>query len=142
MVTHISHSPAETERIAAAFASGSPVGCVVGLSGDLGSGKTQFVRGFARGLGVTERIHSPTFALLNIYGSGRAPLYHIDLFRLESDEQIIAAGLTEYFEPRGITIVEWIDRWHGRPAGCFWRVEIEILSENERRISIYDRAGP
>jgi tRNA threonylcarbamoyladenosine biosynthesis protein TsaE len=111
------------------------------LSGDLGAGKTQFVRGFARGLGVTERIHSPTFALLNIYSTGRAPLFHIDLFRLDSDEQIVAAGLTEYFEPPGITIVEWMDRWHGRPPGCLCRVELEIVAENARCISIYDRTG-
>ena len=94
MVTHISHSPAETESIAAAFANTPLTGCVIGLSGDLGSGKTQFVRGFARGLNVTERIHSPTFALLHIYTTGRVPLFHIDLYRLQSDEQIIAAGLT------------------------------------------------
>src|SRR5262245_46961195 len=136
MVTHISHSPAETEVIAEAFASSWLSGCVVGLSGDLGSGKTQFVRGFARGLGITERIHSPTFALLNIYTTGSVPLFHIDLYRLESDEQIISAGLTEYFEPQGITIIEWIDRWHGRLPSSFCRVEIEILGESERRLSI------
>src|SRR2546423_1467666 len=136
MVTHISNSPAETEGIAEAFAGTALLKCVVGLSGDLGSGKTQFVRGFARGLGVTERIHSPTFALLNIYTTGRVPLFHIDLYRLESDAQIIGAGLTEYFEPQGITIVEWIDRWHGRLPDGFCRVEIETVDENERRISI------
>src|SRR5438128_10658687 len=137
MVTHISHRPAETEDIAEAYASTPLIGCVVGLSGDLGSGKTQFVRGFARGLGVTERIHSPSFALINIYTTGRAPLFHIDLYRLESDEQIVSAGLTEYFAPPGVTIIEWIDRWHGRLPGCFCRVEIETLGVNERRISIY-----
>ena len=141
MVTHISHSAGETESIAEAFAGRPLIGCVVGLSGDLGSGKTQFVRGLARGLGVTERIHSPTFALINIYTTGRVPLFHIDLYRLESDEQIVSAGLTEYFEPRGITIVEWIDRWHGQLPCRFCRVEIETLGENERQISIYDRAG-
>jgi tRNA threonylcarbamoyladenosine biosynthesis protein TsaE len=140
MVTHISHSPADTEAIAEALAGTPLLGCVVGLSGDLGSGKTQFVRGFARGLGVTERVHSPTFALLNIYTTGRVPLFHIDMYRLESDEQIVAAGLTEYFEPQGITILEWIDRWHGRLPSCCCRVEIETLGENERGISIYDCA--
>jgi len=138
MVTHISHSVAETEAVAESFAKTLPDGCVVGLRGDLGAGKTQFVRGFARGLGATERVHSPTFALLNIYASGRMPLFHIDLYRLDSDEQIMSAGLIEYFEPQGITIVEWIDRWHGWLPRGFRRVEIEVLSETERRISIHD----
>ena len=141
MATHISHSPAETENIAEALTLPLLTGCVVGLSGDLGSGKTQFVRGFARGLGVSERIHSPTFALINIYTTGRVPLFHIDLYRLESEEQIVSAGLTEYFEPQGITIVEWIDRWHGPLPDCFCRVEIETLGEHDRRISICDHAG-
>jgi tRNA threonylcarbamoyladenosine biosynthesis protein TsaE len=142
MVTRISNSPEETEGIATAFARTLRIGSVVGLSGDLGSGKTQFVRGFARGLGVTERVHSPSFALINIYATGRVPLFHIDLYRLESDELIVSAGLTEYFEPQGITVIEWIDRWHGRLPSRFWRIEIETLGENERRISFHDRTGP
>jgi tRNA threonylcarbamoyladenosine biosynthesis protein TsaE len=141
MVTHISHSPEETESIAGALAGTVPRGAVVGLAGDLGAGKTQFVRGFARGLGVTERIHSPTFALLNIYSSGRLPLFHIDLYRLESDAQIISAGLEEYFHPEGIAIIEWIGHWKGPPPASHCRVEIETLSETDRRITIYDRTG-
>src|SRR5262245_26358835 len=136
MVTHISHSPVETEEIAAAFARTLSTGCVVGLSGDLGAGKTQFVRGAARGLGVTERVHSPTFALVNIYNSGRLPLFHLDLYRLDSDEQIIGAGLAEYFQPAGITIVEWIDRWRGWLPGDLRRVTIGVLSDTERSIAV------
>ena len=136
MVTHISHSPAETEAIAKHFAKSIERGWLIGLAGDLGAGKTQFVRGFARGLGATERVHSPTFALLNSYESGRAPLYHIDLYRLDSDDQIVAAGLTDYFEPQGIAIVEWIDRWRGPLPRNFHRVEIEVLDDTRRRILI------
>ncbi len=141
MATHISHSVAETEAIADELARSLASGFVVGLSGDLGAGKTQFVRGFARGLGVVERVHSPTFALLHIYGSGRLPLFHLDLYRLNTDEEIIAAGLTEYFEPRGLAIIEWIERWRGRPPVDFLRVQIETLTETTRRIVIYDRTG-
>jgi tRNA threonylcarbamoyladenosine biosynthesis protein TsaE len=141
MVTHISHSPEETEAIAEELARAMASEFVVGLSGDLGAGKTQFVRGFARGLGVTERIHSPTFALLHIYTSGRLPLFHLDLYRLNSDEAIVAAGLTEYFEPRGLAIIEWIERWHGRFPTRLQKVGLEFVSETVRRITIYDCVG-
>lgn len=140
MVTHTSHSPEETETIAAAFARSLARGDAVGLIGELGAGKTQFVRGFARALGVVERIHSPTFALVNIYQSGSLPLYHLDLYRLETDEHIIQAGLTDYFEPDGIAIIEWMDRWRGRLPVRFHRVEITAISENERMIVIHDLA--
>ena len=136
MVTHISSSPAETEALGEQLARSLPIGYVVGLSGELGAGKTQLVRGFARGLGVTERIHSPTFALVNVYASGRVPLYHLDLYRLQTDEEIISAGLTEYFEPRGMAVIEWAERWHGPIPSCYWRVQIDTLSETERLISI------
>ena len=141
MATHISHSVEQTEAIADELARSAPSGLVVGLSGDLGAGKTQFVRGFARGLGVTERIHSPTFELMHLYASGRMPLFHLDLYRLNTDEEIIAAGLTEYFEPQGFTIIEWIERWRGRPPAQFLKIQIETLTETTRRIMIYDRTG-
>lgn len=141
MATHISHSPEETERIAASLAVSLPRGSVVGLTGDLGAGKTRFARGFARGLGVVERVHSPTFALVNIYRSGRMPLYHLDLYRLETDEQILGAGLVDYFEPDGIAIIEWMERWHGRPPSRFCRVVLETSGENERTISIDEHPG-
>lgn len=141
MATHISHSPQETERLGESLAKTIAPGSVVGLDGDLGAGKTQFVRGFARGLGVTGRVQSPTFALINIYDSGSLPLYHIDLYRLESSEQIVAAGLAEYFEPRGIAIVEWYERWKGAEPSRLIRVRMESTGETDRRISIHDHAG-
>ncbi|MBM3832324.1 MAG: tRNA (adenosine(37)-N6)-threonylcarbamoyltransferase complex ATPase subunit type 1 TsaE [Verrucomicrobia bacterium] len=140
MATFISHSAEETERFAERFGRGMASGCVVGLIGDLGAGKTQFVRGFARGLDVTDRVHSPTFALLNIYAGGRLPLFHLDLYRLETDDQIVAAGLDQYFAPEGIAIVEWMDRWHSTLPRCYYQIEFEVMSENERRIR-YDHAG-
>src|SRR6187200_1596823 len=109
MATYISHSPAETELIGAEWGRAAENGCLFGLSGDLGAGKTQLVKGLARGLGVVERIHSPTFALLNEYSGGRLPLFHLDLYRLESCEQIVGAGLEEFFyQPRGVAVIEWI----------------------------------
>src|SRR6516164_503623 len=113
MDTRISHSPAETEALGEAWGRSAQAGQVIGLSGDLGAGKTQFVKGFARGLGISARVQSPTFALVNEYLGGRLPLYHLDLYRLETAAQINSAGLDEYLSPDGVTIIEWAERWFG-----------------------------
>jgi tRNA threonylcarbamoyladenosine biosynthesis protein TsaE len=113
MVTHISHSPLETEGLGETWGRSAETGLVIALCGDLGAGKTQLVRGLARGLGITERPHSPTFALINIYGGGRLALFHLDLYRLESRAQFVAAGLEEYLAPAGVTVIEWAERWFG-----------------------------
>lgn len=140
MDTIISHSPRETEICAERLAGQISSGWVIGLTGDLGAGKTQFVKGLARGLGVTERVHSPTFALLNIYTSGRLPLFHLDLYRLERHEQILAAGLDEYFAPAGVSVVEWVERWQGLISSAYHHIRIETLNETDRRIS-HDHPG-
>ena len=93
MATVISHSPAETESVGEEWGRAALSGWVIGLSGDLGAGKTQLVKGLARGLGAIERVHSPTFALINQYDSGRLPLFHLDLYRLDTSEQIVGAGI-------------------------------------------------
>src|SRR5262245_32090679 len=113
MVTSISHSPAETEAFGEAWGRTAQHGLVIALCGELGAGKTQLVKGLARGLGITERVHSPTYTLLNIYRDGRFTLFHLDLFRLQTEEQISAAGLEEYLQPNGVTVIEWADIWLG-----------------------------
>jgi tRNA threonylcarbamoyladenosine biosynthesis protein TsaE len=153
MATFISHSPGETESLGEEWGRVAKSGWVIGLSGDLGAGKTQLVKGLARGLNVTERIHSPTFALLNEYVGGRLPLFHLDLYRLENREQIVGAGLEEYFyQPRGVAVVEWIERWENHSKSSianrqsmkvdsnqFFRfVKLEVISETERRITYED----
>ena len=143
MVTLISKSPEDTFRRASELAAQSAPGLLVGLIGDLGAGKTQFVKGFADGLGITERVHSPTFTLVNEYRSGRVPCFHLDLYRLDTAEQILAAGLEQYLKPEGaITLIEWFDRTEGRMpiAGRLLRVFIEHRSETERAIT-YDDSG-
>ena len=140
MATFTSHSPEETEAFAARVGAAIQSECVVGLSGELGAGKTQFVKGLARGLGVRDRVHSPTFTLLNIYAGGRLPFFHLDLYRLESQEQIAGAGLEEYFSPLGVTVVEWIERWQGPKPACYRQFSFEFVSETERRIS-YEHSG-
>ena len=139
MATFISHRPAETESLGAQFGSATRRGWVIALSGDLGAGKTQFVRGLARGLGVTTRVHSPTFTLVNEYAGGRLKLFHLDLYRLETREQILSAGIEEFLSPDGVAVIEWFERIadSGLRIPDLKMVSIEIVSETERKI-IYD----
>lgn len=132
-----SESVAETEAFGERIGRRAERGLVIGLSGDLGAGKTALVRGIARGLGCTTRVHSPTFALLNEYGGGRWPLFHLDLYRLHSPAEIEGAGLAEYLsQPEGISVVEWIERWTDAvPAGeGWWNLRLTALDETTREI--------
>jgi tRNA threonylcarbamoyladenosine biosynthesis protein TsaE len=138
MATSISHSPAETEALGEEWGRAARSGRVIGLSGDLGAGKTQLVKGLARGLGITMLVHSPTFALVNIYTGGRLTLYHLDLYRLETREQILSAGLEEYLKPDGVTVIEWAERLFGDQRSEVRWVTIETLGETERRITYED----
>jgi tRNA threonylcarbamoyladenosine biosynthesis protein TsaE len=170
MATYISHSPAETEALGETWGRAATSGLVFGLSGDLGAGKTQLVKGLARGLGISQRVHSPTFALVNVYSGGRLPLFHLDLYRLDTPEQITSAGLQEYLQPPGVTAIEWAEKLlenhkedisgpedlphHPHPAtrspldvsrftlrsSAFRWVQIETLSESDRRIT-YEAPG-
>ena len=137
----ISHSPAETESLGESWGRDAQSGLVIALSGDLGAGKTQLVRGLARGLGVTTRVHSPTFTLVNEYNGGRLKLFHLDLYRLETPEQLYSAGIEEFLKPDGVAVIEWAERLEdGRwkmEDGTLRKVRIEVLSETERRI-IYE----
>jgi tRNA threonylcarbamoyladenosine biosynthesis protein TsaE len=140
-----SHNPADTESLGAQFGRTATRGLVIALSGDLGAGKTQFVRGLARGLGCAGRVHSPTFTLVNEYGGGRLRLFHLDLYRLETAEQILSAGIEEYLSPDGVSVIEWAERLSGLGSGVwglekFVNVKIEIVRETERKI-IYDDPG-
>jgi tRNA threonylcarbamoyladenosine biosynthesis protein TsaE len=141
MATFISHSPAETGAFGEAWGRAADSGLVVGLSGDLGAGKTQLVKGLARGLGITARVHSPTFTLVNEYSGGRLRLFHLDLYRLETREQIVAAGLVDYLQPDGVAVIEWAERWFGEvlnPSRQTRWVNIEVLNETERCITYED----
>lgn len=152
MATFISHSEAETADLGESWGRMASSGLLVALSGDLGSGKTQLVKGVARGLGSDSRVQSPTFALVNIYEGGRLKLFHLDLYRLDTREQIRGAGLEDYFRPDGVAVVEWAERWFGNdgPANVpsvgeissarYVRVFIEMTGETQRRIT-YDLFG-
>ncbi len=149
MVTLTSLSPADTLELGRQWAAEASPGWVFGLTGDLGAGKTQLVKGLAKGLGVTERVQSPTFTLVNEYRSGRWPLFHLDLYRLESPEQIHGAGLQEYLFPSdGITVVEWFERVPeslrrvpaelNRGHSVLRHARLEVLRDLTRRISYED----
>jgi tRNA threonylcarbamoyladenosine biosynthesis protein TsaE len=142
MATFISHSPAETESLGEQFGREARRGLVIALSGELGAGKTQLVKGLARGLGIAVRVHSPTFTLVNEYAGGRLRLFHMDLYRLETRGQILSAGLEEYLQPDGVAVVEWAERIAecGVRSAEFKKVKIEIVGEMERKI-IYDDFG-
>ena len=149
MATLISRNPEQTQQLGEKWGATAAGGLVIGLSGALGAGKTQLVMGLARGLGIRERISSPTFTLVREYTSGRLPLYHLDLYRLETSEQIIGAGLEPYLtRPMGVTVVEWAERWFGGAGeptrhpgnglGRFRWVRISCESETERHIEYED----
>jgi tRNA threonylcarbamoyladenosine biosynthesis protein TsaE len=137
MATHISTSPEQTVALGRAFGERAQPGMIVGLKGDLGAGKTQFVRGVAAGLGATDRVHSPTFALINEYLTGRLPIFHIDLYRLETAEAILSAGLEDFFQqPNGITLIEWFERLesNGMANIASSIIRFEVMGEEERKI--------
>ena len=139
MATHISRSPEETLALGEQWGRAAQRGWVIGLSGDLGAGKTQFVRGFARGLGCLARVHSPTFALLNEYGGGRLRLFHLDLYRLNNADEVAGAGLEEYLlNPDGVALVEWIERWESAVQDQVRLIRIETMSETERQFTYED----
>lgn len=104
-----SRSPEETQRIGAALAEALRAGDVVATMGELGAGKTCFLQGLIRGLGVTEPVTSPTFVLLNQY-RGRLPVYHLDAYRTQSHTELLDLGVEELFYGDGVTVVEWADK--------------------------------
>ncbi|MBM3876138.1 MAG: tRNA (adenosine(37)-N6)-threonylcarbamoyltransferase complex ATPase subunit type 1 TsaE [Verrucomicrobia bacterium] len=145
MTTVQTHSPEETLALGEQWGREAQQGLVIALCGDLGAGKTQLVKGLARGLGITARVHSPTFALLNEYRGGRLPLFHIDLYRLDTPAQVAAAGLDEFlFGPCGITVVEWAERWftdlscpthHAPRPPQLMTARLEVISDSVRQIT-------
>ena len=104
----ITNSYEETERAAADFAKTLKGGEVIAMYGDLGAGKTAFVRGLARGLGIEGHITSPTFTIMNAY-SGRLPLYHFDVYRIADPDEMYEIGYEDYIESDGVCVIEWAE---------------------------------
>ena len=103
-------SDAETEAFAGELAAQAVPGTVICLDGDLGTGKTVFARGFARGLGITEPIVSPTFTILHGYEGGQLPLWHFDVYRIEEPEEMEEVGFDDYIYGDGVCLIEWANR--------------------------------
>ena len=131
----ISHSPDETAEIGRRLAVQLKPGDVLALAGDLGAGKTQFVKGLAEGLGVTAEATSPTFTLVHEY-PGPVPLYHIDLYRLETAGEALGIGIDDYLNGDGIAAVEWADKFPElMPHGVRW-VRFRALDGDNREIAL------
>jgi tRNA threonylcarbamoyladenosine biosynthesis protein TsaE len=130
-------SEAATEQVGEALARTLAPGTVIHLYGDLGAGKTAFVRGLARALGANPAdVTSPTFTIIQEYRDAAPPVYHVDLYRL-SPPEIEDLGLDDLIDAGGIVAIEWADRWPGRPAGAR-EVRIEKLDDERRRIRVAD----
>ena len=132
---YITNSPAETEAVGAALAAVLQPGAVIAYRGDLGAGKTAFTRGLARGLGVKESVTSPTYTIVNEYLSGRMPLFHFDMYRLGSEDELFDIGWEDYLERGGVCAVEWSENVWGAMEDAVI-VTISRLSEDTRRIEI------
>ena len=133
------NSPEQTMQFAEKFAPILSKGAVLLLHGDLGAGKTHFVKGLAKGIGSKVTVTSPTFTLLNIYDDGKMPIYHFDMYRLSSKEEAEELGFNEYFDTKnsnGIVIVEWPENVEGLINCPHINVEIKKLDEDGREIIV------
>lgn len=137
----ISHSEAQTLRYGAHLGELLEAGDVVLLHGTLGSGKTTFARGVALGLGVRSRLTSPTFTLINEYREGRLPLYHIDFYRLNSEEEALALGIEDYLYGDGVCLIEWAEKLPGILPDERLEVTFTIIAETKRRLVFEARGG-
>lgn len=115
-------------------------GDVVGLTGDLGAGKTVFTKGIARALGIADEVTSPSFTVVSEY-VGRLPLYHIDLYRMDGAADLLDLGIEELIYGNGISVVEWFDRAESELPETMIRVVIEFVSAQTRRITIHDESA-
>ena len=131
----VTNSPAETEAVGAALATQLTPGAVIAYRGDLGAGKTAFTRGLARGLGVTDPVTSPTYTIVNEYLSGRMPLFHFDMYRLRSGDDLFDIGWEDYLERGGVCAVEWSENVAEALENPLV-VTIEKLGEDSRRITV------
>ena len=132
----VTNSAAETRALGEQLARRLQPGDTVILEGELGAGKSELARGIARGLGVTETVTSPSFTILNVYESGRCPLYHFDWYRLESEEELDELGMDEYLGGDGVAVVEWAERCPDAVPEKRIRIRLEVTGEETRRIEI------
>ena len=141
MATFISNSSGETEAFGRQFAATLKAGDVLALVGELGSGKTQFVKGLAAGLGSRTPATSPTFTLIHEYAGGCLPINHFDFFRIEDSHSAERLGLDDYFFGDGVSVIEWADRFPDLiPTNARW-ISFETKSEIQRAITANENSG-
>ncbi len=134
MQTFLTHSYTETEELAQRFAKTLKGTEIIAMFGGLGAGKTAFTRGLAKGLGIEDGVSSPTFALVHEY-DGKFPVYHFDMYRINSFDDLYSTGFFDYMDT-GIMVIEWSENIENAlPENCI-RIHIRHLSENEREITI------
>ena len=131
----ITHSPAETEAVGAALGKILQPGVILAYRGDLGAGKTAFTRGLAQGLDCREIVTSPTYTIVNEYLTGRLPLFHFDMYRLASSDDLWDIGWEDYLERGGVCAVEWSENVEDAMENAIY-VTIEKTGEDARRITI------
>ena len=131
----MTNSPAETEAVGEALGRVLQPNTVIAYRGDLGAGKTAFTRGLARGLGAGEPVTSPTYTIVNEYLSGRMPLFHFDMYRLRSSDDLFDIGWDDYLERGGVCAVEWSENVADAMEDALW-VTIEKLGDDARRITL------
>ena len=129
------NTPAETEILGEKLAKVLTPGTVIAYCGDLGAGKTAFTRGLARGLGCKDGVTSPTYTIVNEYLSGRMPLFHFDMYRLHSSDDLWDIGWEDYLERGGVCAVEWSENVTDAMENAIW-VKIEKTGDESRRITI------
>ena len=132
------HSVTETQKLGQTLGAGIQQAVIIALTGDLGSGKTAFVQGLARGLDISEKyyITSPTFTLVNEY-PGRHPLFHVDLYRIEHAPELEEIGLDEILQEDAVIAIEWAERLSGETLSSHLALRLKMISENTRRIDIF-----
>ncbi|MCD7859195.1 MAG: tRNA (adenosine(37)-N6)-threonylcarbamoyltransferase complex ATPase subunit type 1 TsaE [Firmicutes bacterium] len=133
---YLTSSPEQTELLGQRLAETLAAGDIVAFYGGLGAGKTAFTRGLARGLGCTEAVTSPTYTIVNEYLTGRLPLFHFDLYRLSSEDELFEIGWEDYLARGGVCAVEWSENAAAALTGAT-AVKIESLDDNTRKISIF-----
>jgi tRNA threonylcarbamoyladenosine biosynthesis protein TsaE len=140
VATFTSNSAGETESFGRQLAGTVKAGDVIALTGELGSGKTQFVKGLAAGLGASASATSPTFTLIHEYFGGRLPIYHFDFFRIEDRQSAERLGLDDYFFGDGVSVIEWADRFPELiPETARW-ISFETESETARAITVFENS--
>ena len=132
---YITKSPEETEKLGEALADKLTPGTVIAYRGDLGAGKTAFTRGLARGLGCREQVTSPTYTIVNEYLGGRLPLFHFDMYRLSSADDLWDIGWEDYLERGGVCAVEWSENVAEAMEGAV-TVSIAKLDDTAREITV------